>query len=100
MNKVHIRTYRLSGAGDIAVTRWNRDKREAIDLSSHYADISYDRRHGSLETAVDVFRYEDDTLAWTLTANGQNVDTATTAHLLLGLFLADVERDSGDPRAL
>lgn len=96
MKKTHIRTYRATGAGDITVTHWN--KGETVDLSKHYEDVPHDRRHTVLETALDVFRFEDDHLSWALSPNGQTIDDARTLHLLLGLFLEDIERETGDPR--
>lgn len=96
MRKDHIRTYRITGAGDITVTHWN--KGETVDLSKHYEGVVHDRRHAVLETALDVFRYTDDHLAWALSPNGQNVDAARTLNLLLNLFLEDIERETGDPR--
>lgn len=96
MLKSHIRTYRTTGAGDISVIHFNKGER--IDLSAHYADVPHDRRHTRLETALDVFRYEDDRLAWSLSPNGQDIDSAATIRLLMGLFLDDVDREVGDPR--
>lgn len=96
MQKTHIRTYRITDAGDINVTHWN--KGEVVSLSKQYSDVPHDRRHTRLETALDVFRYSDDQLAWSLSPNGQDVDSASTIALLLGLFLDDTEREPGDPR--
>jgi len=98
MKKTHIRTYRITGAGDITVTHWNEG--EDVDLSRHYEDVPHDRRHSVLETALDVFRFADDHLAWALSPNGQDVDAARTLNLLLTLFLEDIEREAGDPRGL
>jgi len=97
MQKTHIRSYRTTGAGDINVTHWN--KGEVVDLSKYYEDVPRDRRHTVLETALDIFRFEDDHLTWTLTPSGHDVDAASTAHMLLGLFMKDSERQPGDPQA-
>jgi hypothetical protein len=97
MQKEHIRTYRVTDAGDITVTHWRKGDR--IDLSAHYDATPHDRRHMRLETALDVFRYEDDQLAWTASPNGHDVDSALTMSLLLSLFLDDVDRGQDDPRA-
>ena len=98
MKKIHVRTYRTTGAGDINVTHWN--KGETVDLSKLYEATPHDRRHTTLETALDVFRYDDNNLAWSMSPNGQDVDSAQTLKLLLGLFVEDVDRDVGDPKAL
>jgi inhibitor of KinA sporulation pathway (predicted exonuclease) len=96
MLKTHVRTYRIADAGDITVTHWN--KGEVVDLSKHYADVPHDRRHVRLESALDVFRYADGHLAWSNTPNGMDIDAAMTTRLLLGLFLDDVDRETGDQR--
>lgn len=96
MQKTHIRSYRITDAGDINVTHWN--KGEVVDLSPQYAATAYDRHHVRLETSIDVFRYADGQLTWSLTFNRQDVESAMTLRLLLALFLEDVEREPGDPR--
>ena len=96
MQKEHVRTYRVTDAGDITVTHWN--KGEVVDLSKHYEAVPHDRRHTVLETSLDIFRFSDDHLAWTLSPSGHDVDSAATVHLLLKLFLEDVVRDPGDPQ--
>jgi inhibitor of KinA sporulation pathway (predicted exonuclease) len=98
MKKTHIRTYRTTNAGDIAVTHWLRG--EEVDLTPHYQQVAHDRRHTRLETSLEVFRYEDDRLAWSLAPNGQDLDSAATIRTLLDVFLDDVEREAGDPRSL
>ena len=98
MQKTHIRTYRITGAGDINVTHWN--KGEVVDLSRHYGGVPHDRRHSRLEAALDLFRYSDGQLTWSMSPNGQDVDSALTARLLIDLMLDDIQRDVGDARSL
>ncbi len=98
MHKTHIRTYRITDAGDINVTHWHN--REVVDLSKEYATTPHDRRHTRLAASLEVFRYSDDQLAWLIAPNGQDIDAALTARYLLDLFLDDVEREPGDPRSL
>jgi hypothetical protein len=97
MQKTHIRSYRTTGVGDINVTHWN--KGEVVDLSKHYEAVPHDRRHTVLETSLDIFRFSDDRLNWSLAASGHDVDSAATIDMLLKLFLDDVARETGDPQA-
>jgi hypothetical protein len=98
MQKTHIRTYTMAETGDIQVTSWRRG--ESIDLSPHYQGASRDRRHAALGSTLDVFRHDNDQLVWALSPAGHDVHSAQTLELLLGLFIADTDREAGDPRAI
>ena len=98
MQKIHIRTYMMAETNDIQVTNWR--KGEGIDLSSHYQEGVRDRRDGAAGTTLDVFRHDNDRLAWALSSTGNGVHSAQTVALLLGLFVADIRREAGDPRVL
>lgn len=96
MKKEHVRTYRIAEHGDVLVTHWN--KGEEVDLSGHYEAPSANlRRELVAETALDVFRYADTHLAWSLSPNGQTVQAARSLAVLLEMFLGDVDKETGTP---
>jgi hypothetical protein len=98
MNKTHIRSYAISGAGDIVVSSFRKGDR--IDISDQYAGHTHpQRRDMRLEAHLDIFRYDDGKLSWNGSPNGHDVQGALTFDFLLGLFLEDVELDDGSKRA-
>ncbi|MBW2524973.1 MAG: hypothetical protein JRI23_12385 [Deltaproteobacteria bacterium] len=98
MQKIHIRSYMMAETSDIEVTTWH--KGEGIDLSSHYQQAVRDRRDGAAGTTLDVFRFDNDRLAWSFSSAGNDVHSAQTVALLLELFVEDSRREAPDPRAL
>ena len=98
MQKIHIRTYAMAETGDIRVTSWNGGA--GVDLSPHYQGACRDRRHAVPGTTLDVFRHDNDRLAWALSPTGHDVHSAQTSELLLGLFVADTEGEVSNPRTL
>ena len=98
MQKIHVRSYMMAETSDIQVTTWL--KGDGVDLSSHYQHAVRDRRNGAAGTTLDVFRFDNDRLAWSISSAGNNVHSAQTVALLLKLFVEDSRRDTPDPRAL
>ncbi len=98
MFKTHIRSYAIVRGGDIRV--WAIKNGDRVDLTKHYErDDAPPRGELRQETHLDVFRYEDGALAWTVLHNGYDVPAANSERLLLGLFLDDIELEEGTPRA-
>jgi hypothetical protein len=99
MNRTHIRSYAITGAGDVAVCSYRKGDR--IDISEHYAEHAHpQRRDMRLEAHLDIFRYDDGKLYWSGSPNGHDVQGALTFDFLLGLFLEDVDLEDGTPRVL
>lgn len=98
MQKIHIRSYLVAESSDIQVTSWR--KGDGIDLSQHNQGDGRDRRDAALGTTLDVFRHDNDRLAWVFSSADNGVHSAQTLALLLGLFVEDTRRESTDPRAL
>ncbi len=51
----------------------------------------------ALGTTLDVFRHDNDRLAWVFSSADNGVHSAQTLALLLGLFVEDTRRESTDP---
>lgn len=98
MQKTHIRSYMMAETSDIQVTAWREGA--GSDLSSHYQQAVHDRRDGAAGTTLDVFRFDNDRLAWSISSAGNTVHSAQTLALLLELFVEDSHREAPDPRAL
>ena len=98
MQKTHIRSYMMAETSDIQVTAWREGA--GVDLSSHYQQAVRDRRDGVAGTTLDVFRFDNDRLAWSFSSASNDVRSAQTVALLLELFIGDTRREAADPRAL
>ena len=98
MNKTHIRSYSVGNEGDLIVRAYAGAKQ--TELSPHYSDLPRDRRVLRVDTSLDIFRYENGDLGWSLSPNGHDVGAAESGRLLLGLFLEDAAGTAGEARAL
>ncbi len=98
MQKKHIRSYRITNAGDLEVIHWQGNER--TDISAHYESLPRERHHLRVEACLDVFRWSDDQLTWVAVPNGHDVDAASTLSFLLQAFAADARGEAGVPRDL
>lgn len=98
MNKTHIRSYCVGDEGDLVVLAYAGGK--PTELSPHYSDLPRDRRALRVDTSLDVFRYENGDLGWSLSPNGHDVGSAASTRLLVNLFLEDAAGTAGEARAL
>jgi len=97
MKKTHVRCYTVEREGDLSV--FDIRNGEKVDLSSHYEEISRDRRTLKVDAFLDVFRYENGDLAWTANANGHGPEEAETMRFLLTVFVDDAKGTYDAPRA-
>jgi hypothetical protein len=93
MKKRHVRGYAIAKEGDIVVN--DVQNGELVDVSKLYADVPRDRHRIRQDSYLDVFRYDDDRIAWSGSANGHDVEAAESMALLLKLFIED---GAGDDR--
>ncbi|MCC6524555.1 MAG: hypothetical protein IT373_18005 [Polyangiaceae bacterium] len=98
MLKTHIRSYAVTDKGDILVTQMIKGDR--VDISGAYENTPRERRLMRAGTYLDVFRYEDDVIAWSGSPNGHDIEAATAFALLLNLFVEDVTGPADARRAL
>lgn len=98
MLKTLIRSYTVGKEGDLFVHTFKDGKR--VDLSPHYSDIKRDRRLMREDAHLEIFRYENGELGWVGSANGHDVEAATSYRLLLQVFLEDASGAGGDARSL